>query len=281
MLSLERIADLRQAVSEARCRGRSIGLVPTMGALHRGHAALIERSAADGCFTVVSIFVNPAQFGPGEDFERYPRTPEDDLRTIEAAGGDMVFSPSVPEVYARGFDTWVEVGGGLTERFCGASRPGHFRGVATVVLKLFNMVCPDRAYFGRKDYQQLQVIRRLVRDLNLPVEIAGVPTVREDDGLALSSRNKYLSAEERRIAPTLYRALQAAAAAAAAGEEDVAVLRRQALEIIAAQPRLEPEYLEAADGETLQPLTRLRPGAVMLLAARLGGTRLIDNITLA
>ncbi|MDD3927843.1 MAG: pantoate--beta-alanine ligase [bacterium] len=280
MQRIEGIADVLRAVKAARRGGRRIGLVPTMGALHRGHAALIERAAGDGCFTVVSIFVNPAQFGPNEDLARYPRPLENDLKVAMAAGADAVFTPAASEVYPPGFDTWVEVGGGLTDRLCGASRPGHFRGVATIVLKLFNMTEPDRAYFGEKDYQQLQVVRRLARDLDLPLEVVPVPTVREDDGLAMSSRNKYLSPEERVVAPRLYQALKTAAEAAASGERRASEILRRGVEIIETQPAFQIDYLEIVDGEGLQPLNELKPGAVMLAAVRLGNTRLIDNIRL-
>ncbi|MDD4557563.1 MAG: pantoate--beta-alanine ligase [bacterium] len=280
MQCIDRIADLRRAVKAARQDGRKIGLVPTMGALHRGHAALIAQAAEDSCFTVVSIFINPAQFGPNEDLDLYPRTLERDLQVAAEAGADLVFAPVAAEIYPSGFNTWVEVGGSLTDCLCGAFRPGHFRGVATIVLKLFNMTDPDQAYFGEKDYQQLQVVRRFVQDLNLPLKIMPLPTVREADGLAMSSRNKYLSPEERSVAPWLYKALRAAAEAATSGEGDIHAIRCHALEIIASQPALQLEYLEIVDSESLQPLHELCPGAVMLAAARLGNTRLIDNIKL-
>ncbi len=280
MQCIERIADLRRAVKAARREGRKIGLVPTMGALHCGHAALIAQAAKDGCFTIVSIFVNPAQFAPNEDLDRYPRTLKRDLQVAAEVGADLVFAPAAAEIYPAGFNTWVEVEGSLANCLCGASRPGHFRGVATVVLKLFNMTDPDQAYFGEKDYQQLQVIRRFAQDLDLPLKILSVPIVREADGLAMSSRNKYLSPEERSVAPWLYKALRAAAEAAASGEEDIQAIRRYALDRIASQPALQLEYLEIADGDSLQLLHELRPGAVMLVAARLGNTRLIDNIRL-
>ncbi|MFA7373004.1 MAG: pantoate--beta-alanine ligase, partial [bacterium] len=240
----------------------------------------IAQAAEDSCFTVVSIFINPAQFGPNEDLDLYPRTLERDLQVAAEAGADLVFAPVAAEIYPSGFNTWVEVGGSLTDCLCGAFRPGHFRGVATIVLKLFNMTDPDQAYFGEKDYQQLQVVRRFVQDLNLPLKIMPVPTVREADGLAMSSRNKYLSPEERSVAPWLYKALRAAAEAATSGEGDIHAIRCHALEIIASQPALQLEYLEIVDSESLQPLHELCPGAVMLAAARLGNTRLIDNIKL-
>jgi len=209
-------AQVRAAVAAARSEGRVIGLVPTMGALHAGHLALVERSVAECGFTVVSVFVNPTQFGPGEDLERYPRTLQADVQLCQQAGADLVFAPSADEMYAADAATTVHVAR-LTEGLCGAFRPGHFDGVTTVVCKLLNIAQPDRAYFGEKDYQQLVVVRRMVADLDLPVEVISVPTVREADGLAMSSRNRYLTPEQRAVAPALHRALLAGAAAARRG----------------------------------------------------------------
>jgi pantoate--beta-alanine ligase len=257
-----------RAVGEVRTvlPGDGVGLVPTMGALHAGHVALFE-AARNECATVVaSIFVNPAQFAEGEDFERYPRDEEADAALAEGAGVDYLFVPSVEEMYPDGFQTWVdveEISAGLE----GSARPGHFRGVATVCLKLFNIVRPERAYFGQKDAQQAAVLERLVSDLNLDLEIRVVPTVREPDGLAVSSRNAYLSQEERRAAAALPRALRAAEEAYGRGDDAVAAAR----EILAAEPRLRPEYVE---------LARLDGRVYVLAAARSGGTRLIDNVVL-
>lgn len=268
--------EVRQAVRSAREAGRRIGFVPTMGALHAGHLALVERAVDECDYVVVSIFVNPTQFGPNEDLEKYPRSFDADVAACTAAGVDIVFAPDVEEMYAPDACTTVHVAG-LTEGLCGRFRPGHFDGVTTVVSKLLNIVCPDRAYFGEKDYQQLVVIRRMVRDLDFPVEIVGCPTVREADGLALSSRNQYLSADERAAAPALYAALQVGAERARAGAtgEQVEAAVREAL---AAEPRLRPQYVEAVDPETLERLGGRSGPMVIAAAAYLGDTRLIDNV---
>ena len=269
-------SEVREAVRAAREDGRTIGLVPTMGALHAGHTALIERSVADCDFTVVSIFVNPTQFGPGEDLARYPRTLEADAEQCEQAGADLVFAPSAAEMYAEDAATTVHVAG-LTAGLCGAFRPGHFDGVTTVVCKLLSIAQPDRAYFGEKDYQQLVVIRRMVTDLDLPVEVVGVPTVRERDGLALSSRNRYLSAEERAAAPALRRALLAGAEAArtgATGSEVECVVADE----LANEPLFRVQYISAVHPETLEPREGEGLPMVIAAAAYLGDTRLIDNI---
>lgn len=274
------VAELRAAVRDARAGGRSVGLVPTMGALHAGHLSLIHRARAECDFVAVSLFVNPTQFGPKEDLARYPRDFPGDLAAAREAGADLLFAPPVEEMYPPGDCTAVEVAG-PARGFEGASRPGHFRGVATVVAKLFLMALPDRAYFGEKDYQQLQVVRRMVRDLSFPLEVVACPTVREADGLALSSRNRYLSPEERAAAPALRRALLAAAAAYSAGEREAATLVGAASAVLAAEPRFVPDYLALADAESLEPCTGTvtRP-AVLLAAARLGNTRLIDSLVL-
>jgi pantoate--beta-alanine ligase len=252
-------AELEPVRAELR-----IGLVPTMGAFHAGHEALVRRARAECDVVVVSIFVNPAQFGPGEDFERYPRDEARDAALAESWKVDHLFIPPPEEIYPDGFATWVEIEG-LADELEGAMRPGHFRGVATVCLKLFNIVRPDRAYFGQKDAQQAAVLELMVRDLNLPLEIRVVPTVREADGLALSSRNAYLSAEEREAAAALPRAL---AAGAQAGAERAAEVARASL---AEEPRLAPDYVEVA---------RLNGRVYLLAAARIGSTRLIDNVVL-
>jgi pantoate--beta-alanine ligase len=274
------VAALRQAVRGARSRGMTIGLVPTMGALHAGHLALVEAARRQTDFVVVSIFVNPTQFGPHEDFERYPRPLEQDLARCAAAGVDLVFTPSPAVMYPPGYHTFVEVTG-LQDVLCGPSRPGHFRGVATVVLKLFNQVQPDRAYFGQKDAQQVRLVRQLARDLDVPVEVVTVPTVREPDGLALSSRNHYLDADQRRHAPVLYHALQEARARVAAGERDAAVVRKLLVERIAATPGAALDYAAVVDADTLAPVERLTGPTLLALAVKFGDTRLIDNLVIS
>lgn len=258
-------ADLRAALEPLRV-GSDIGLVPTMGALHAGHEALFETARAECDAVVASIFVNPAQFGAGEDFERYPRREEADVGLAEGAGVDFLFVPSAEEVYPAGFGTWVDVEG-LSDRLEGASRPGHFRGVATVCLKLFNLVQPKRAYFGQKDAQQAAVLEQLVRDLDLGVEIRVLSTVRENDGLAASSRNAYLTPDERETATALPRALFAGENAFRAGGDPVDAAQA----VLAEQPGLEPEYLE---------LARFNGRLHLVAAVRAGGTRLIDNVLL-
>ncbi len=279
---LATIAEVRRAVRSARARGLSVGFVPTMGALHDGHVRLIERARAESGFVVASIFVNPSQFGPHEDFGRYPRTLDADLLLCGEGGADIVFAPSVEEMYPHGpLSTYVEVSG-LTTTLEGASRPGHFRGVATVVLKLFGIVGPDLAFFGEKDYQQLQVIRKMVADLDVPVTIRPVPTVREADGLAMSSRNRYLNEVHRRAAGVLSAALREAAEAVRNGERSADRVRQILGSRIESQEDARIDYAEVADAETLERLDRLEPGrrAVALLAVRFGTTRLIDNAQL-
>jgi len=265
----------------ARQAGRRIALVPTMGFLHEGHASLLRearRRAGAGGLSLTSIFVNPAQFGPGEDLARYPRDLPGDLARCTAAGVDAVLAPEPGAVYHPLHQTWVEVGG-VSEGLCGASRPGHFRGVATVVTKLLLLSQPHLAIIGEKDWQQLQVIRALVRDLDVDVEIAAMPIVREEDGLALSSRNAYLSPEERVRALSLSRALFEAQARCARGERDAAVLRRRAgQDISAGGARV--DYVEVVHPETLRPVAEAVPGSRMLVAAFVGATRLIDNVGL-
>ena len=274
------IAEVRAAVQAARARGQTIGFVPTMGALHEGHGQLIAACRADCDFVVVSIYVNPTQFGVNEDYTKYPRTLDSDLALSGRSGAHLVFVPSDTEMYPNGPSSTVVEVPGPSARLEGASRPTHFRGVATVVLKLLNIVGPDRAHFGEKDYQQLLVVQRLVQDLAVPVAIQGVPTVREPDGLAMSSRNRYQSAEPRQGATVLWRALQRGAAAAAAGERSADRIRQILTETINSEPLAELDYAEVADAVTLEPLETLQAGrpARMLLAARLGGqARLIDN----
>ncbi|MBP3957066.1 pantoate--beta-alanine ligase [Gemmata sp. G18] len=271
------IADVRAAVDAARAAHKPIGFVPTMGALHEGHAALVR--AARG-FVVVSIFVNPTQFGPKEDFAKYPRTIDADQKLCGDAGAHLIFAPSAEEMYPTNSFTFVDVAK-LGDHLCGATRPGHFRGVCTVVLKLFNIVKPDAAHFGAKDYQQARIIAQMVRDLNVPVAVRVEPTVREPDGLALSSRNRYLSAEQRAVAPRIYQMLQATRARAAAGEIDVARLESALFADLAAIPGARVDYARVVDAETLQPLARLERPAVAAVAVFLGTTRLIDNLVLA
>jgi len=267
------VSDLRKALESAEL----IGLVPTMGALHAGHENLIEMARRECTTVVVSIFVNPIQFGPSEDYARYPRPLEQDLEACARRGADLVFAPPVEEMYPLPQLTFVEVTR-ISEHLCGKFRPGHFRGVATVVLKLLNIVQPQRAYFGEKDMQQLQIIRRMALDLNLPVTIVGVPTVRAADGLALSSRNKYLSEEERRAAPALYQALQAAVRGIREGERDVTKARTAALEILEKQPLIRVEYLEIVDPDELAPVSTIVRSVRIAAAIWIGRTRLIDNV---
>lgn len=273
------IAELREAVRGARQAGKRIGFVPTMGFLHEGHKALMAAARQETDFVVVSIFVNPMQFGPSEDLARYPRDLERDTALCASVPVDLLFHPPVSEVYPDGFQTKVTVGA-LTSGLCGASRPGHFDGVATVVTKLFGMVQPDVAFFGQKDAQQVAVIQRLVTDLNLPVEIRPVPTVREPDGLALSSRNTYLSPAEREAALVLSRTLFWADAQVKAGERDLGALRAAMIGRIEAEPLARIDYIEIVDPLTLQPVTELAGPALAALAVRIGSTRLIDNLRL-
>lgn len=271
------IAELRALLAPLRLQGATIGLAPTMGALHAGHGSLIEHARRDCDCVVVSIFVNPIQFNQSDDYQRYPRTLAADTEFCEARAVDFVFAPSEREMYPAPLATHVEVSR-LSDHLCGAFRPGHFRGVATVVAKLFSIVQPDRAYFGEKDAQQLAIIRRMVRDLNIPVEIVPVPIVREADGLALSSRNKHLTTRERAIAPMLHQALSAAAEAARSGVEDVGQIRQAALDKLASQPEIRLEYLEIVDPEEMQPVETARAPVLIAVAAWLGETRLIDNV---
>ncbi len=281
--SVATIEAARAQVGLARDMRRTIGLVPTMGALHAGHVRLIEECRRLADFTVVSIFVNPTQFAPGEDFERYPRTLEADLRACESAGADLVFTPTRADIYPRGEAgaTFVEVPG-LSHVLEGASRPTHFRGVATIVLALFEIIRPDLAVFGQKDYQQQALIRRMVADLHVPVEVVTVPTVREPDGLALSSRNRYLSPEQRRGAVALSQALEEARRAVAEGERDADRVRRVLRSRIESEGTAELDYAEVVDALSLESLDRIEPNrpTVALVAARFGATRLIDNLQL-
>ncbi len=274
------VPELREAVAGAKASGRRVALVPTMGCLHEGHLALV-RSARERCdWVAVSIFVNPTQFGPGEDFARYPRTFDEDLRGCAAAGASLVFAPGTEDFYPRGASTWVEETS-VSQGLCGEFRPGHFRGVATVVAMLLNAALPDVAVFGRKDLQQLAVIRRMARDLHMPVEIVEHETVREADGLAMSSRNRYLSADERLRARAVPEALAAARAAVASGERAADRVRAAAMARLDAEPAFRTQYCVIADAGTLQPVDRIAPGrTVLAVAGHLGATRLIDNCDL-
>jgi pantoate--beta-alanine ligase len=270
-------AEMRAFARDARGRGKSLGLVPTMGALHQGHLSLVRQAKYQCDVVVVSIFVNPTQFGPSEDFAQYPRALQTDLDLLKSFKVDAAFAPGDTEMYPEGFNTFVEPGE-VAAYLEGASRPGHFRGVATVVLKLFNIVSPDVAYFGQKDFQQVQVIRRLVEDLNLPVRLVVCPIVREPDGLARSSRNSRLSAEERQAALTLHRCLRRAEEVVHAGETDAKKLLEEMRRVFAAEPRAQPDYVAIVEPARLRPIERVIAGSVALVAARVGTVRLIDNL---
>ena len=273
------IKEVRKAVAGARAGGAKVGIVPTMGALHEGHMSLVRRSVADNGATIVSIFVNPTQFGPAEDLGKYPRPFEADCRACEAAGVTIVFAPEAAEMYGKDFSTYVEETK-LSKGLCGASRPGHFRGVTTVVAKLFNIVGPDRAYFGQKDAQQAAVIKRMARDLDMGVEIVVMPIVREADGLAMSSRNAYLSAREREEAILLSRGLAEAERLFEGGERRAAALVEAVRKTIAQAPDAKVDYIEAVDAETLERVEMIRGRTLLAVAVFVGKTRLIDNAVL-
>jgi pantoate--beta-alanine ligase len=278
--TVERIAALRETVRGWRAGGARIGLVPTMGSLHEGHMSLLEAARQRADRVIASVFVNPLQFGPGEDFERYPRTPDDDQHLLAEAGCDLLFMPSVKEIYPDGPSATRVSVKALSEILCGAVRPGHFDGVATVVAKLFGIVQPDLAVFGEKDYQQLAIIRRMTLDLDLPVEVVGAPTVRSPDGLAMSSRNRYLSESERAVAPRIHETLRAVASRIEEGQRTFAALEAfGAAELRAA--RMQPDYFEIRDAATLLEPHRRSTQLVILTAARLGKARLIDNLRVA
>jgi pantoate--beta-alanine ligase len=277
---LRTVDSVRRWVKAQREAGRAIHFVPTMGYFHEGHLSLMRHAQQDNGAVIVSIFVNPLQFGAGEDLDRYPRDFERDRQMAESVGVDAIFYPDVAEMYPAGYQTEVHVKE-LSKPLCGRSRPGHFEGVATVVLKLFNIVTPDRAYFGMKDYQQLRVIQQLVRDMNLPVEIVPCPIVREPDGLAMSSRNVYLTPEERAAATVLYRSLQWAQAQVESGERDAHKLREGVFQQIKAEPLARIDYVEVVDAETLQPVERIERPTLIALAVFFGKARLIDNCLVA
>ena len=272
------ISMMQNRCREEKLKGRKIGFVPTMGALHKGHLALIQKAREDCDFVVVSIFVNPTQFGAGEDFERYPRDLSKDLRLCEEEGVDVVFAPSVQDMYPEDFSTWVEVKGRLTETLEGSFRPGHFRGVTTVVTKLFNIVSPDVSYFGRKDYQQALIVKKMVRELNIATQIVLLPTVREEDGLASSSRNKYLSDEERKKARVLYRSLLRAKTEIEDGEDNPSRIISSMEDLIREEGPLRIDYIAIVDPDTLEPVERIEGKVLIAIAAQVGKTRLIDNI---
>jgi len=275
MKVIETIPEFREV--RAGCKG-TVGFVPTMGYLHKGHIALVERARQENDYVAVSIFVNPTQFGPKEDFKTYPRDKERDLAMLEPFT-DFVFMPSAEEMYPAGYDTWIDVGS-ITGILEGASRPGHFRGVATVVNKLFNIVQPHNAYFGQKDAQQLRVIQKMVRDLNMPVEVIACPTVREPDGLAMSSRNTYLTPEQRAAAPVLYQSLMMANEMWQTGERDAAAIKKAMIRLIQSQPLAQIDYISIADATTLQEMEACHSPVLVSLAVRFGTTRLIDNLLL-
>jgi pantoate--beta-alanine ligase len=274
------ISEVRAVLDEARARGARVGMVPTMGALHEGHLSLIRIARAENDMVVVSIFVNPAQFGPSEDLAKYPRDLERDRRVAEEAGADLIFNPSVVEMYPEAYSTWVDVEG-LTAGLCGRSRPGHFRGVCTVVSKLFAICRPDRAYFGEKDAQQLAVIKRMVRDLNTPVQIVPCPTVREADGLAMSSRNVRLTPEQRAQAPVLHRALELARELVRKGERDAATLDGAIRSVLVEAPLGEVDYVEIVDAANLTPISTIAGESLIAVAVRFGDVRLIDNLAVS
>ena len=277
---VETIQGLRERAAQARGAGRRIGLVPTMGALHAGHQRLIDTARVECDFVVVSIFVNPMQFDRDDDLLKYPRTLESDIQLCASSGVDVVFAPGAAEMYPAPLNCTIDVGR-VADHLCGPHRPGHFRGVATVVMKLFQIAQPDRAYFGEKDAQQLAVIRHLVSDLNVPVEVVGVPTVREADGLALSSRNQRLAPEERRAAPVLYEALGVARQQIASGVTNVAQIREAATGIIEQRPGVQLEYFEIVDPGEMQPVERVERPVIAAGAIWVGSTRLIDNLLCA
>jgi pantoate--beta-alanine ligase len=281
MITVDRIATLREYVRQWRADGARIGFVPTMGSLHAGHMSLLSAARFRADKVIASVFVNPLQFGPGEDFERYPRTPEDDQRLLADAACDLLFLPGVDEIYPDGRQSATRVTvKSLSEILCGTHRPGHFDGVATVVAKLFGIVQPDVAVFGEKDYQQLAIIRRMTMDLDLPVEIVGAPTVRSPDGLAMSSRNRYLSEAERALAPRIYATLRAVAARVDAGERNFSALEIWGADELR-KAQMQPDYFEVRDSLTLLAPTEESRELVILTAARLGKARLIDNLRVA
>jgi pantoate--beta-alanine ligase len=279
MLIFKSVQETQSVCAQLRREGRILGFVPTMGALHEGHLSLVRAAKAECDVVAVSIFVNPTQFGPNEDFAKYPRSFEQDCTLLEAEGAHLVFAPAAEEMYPAGTSTFVHVEG-VSERLDGASRPGHFRGVATVVSKLFHIVCPHKAYFGQKDAAQVAVLRKMARDLNFPAQIVVCPIVREPDGLAMSSRNRYLSPEERRQALVLSRSLKRVEELAACGEMSSRKLTAAAREVLAAEPSVRIDYITAVDPDTLEEIDEVSSGTLFAVAAFVGSTRLIDNTIL-
>ncbi len=271
------VDELKERIRSWKKEGRRIGFVPTMGYLHEGHLSLVRESKKRSDVTVVSIFVNPKQFGPAEDYQIYPRDLERDRQLLENEGVDLIFYPSVEQMYPEGYRTYVEVEG-LQDKLCGRSRPGHFRGVCTVVLKLFNLVEPDEAYFGWKDAQQVIIIKKMVEDLNLPVKIVPLPLVRDHDGLALSSRNTYLNTQERQAALVLKKSLDLAEQLINSGEKDAVAIRQKMIELISSEPLARIDYVEIVDLKNLDPLEKIEGEALVALAVYIGRTRLIDNL---
>lgn len=272
------IKETREVVKNWRKQGLSIGLVPTMGYLHDGHRSLIEKARNENDRVVVSIFVNPIQFGPNEDFEKYPRDITRDRKVCSGAGADLVFVPEAAEMYPERNLAYADIEN-LGDRLCGSRRPGHFRGVCTVVAKLFNIIMPDRAYFGQKDAQQLAIIRRMAQDLNFQTEIVPCPIIREPDGLAMSSRNSYLTCEERAAAPVIQKSLRIAGEALLKGERNAEKIKNLITEIISGEPLARIDYVDAADAFTLEPVESIQGAVLVAVAVYIGRTRLIDNIT--
>ncbi|MGD9677987.1 MAG: pantoate--beta-alanine ligase [Vulcanibacillus sp.] len=277
MIIFSKVSETKTYLKKQHLEGKSIGLVPTMGFLHLGHLSLISKAAKENDLVVVSIFVNPTQFGPNEDYERYPRNIERDLELSQEAGADIIFSPEVCEMYPENYNTYVEVKE-LTELLCGASRPGHFKGVTTIVTKLFNIILPNKAYFGQKDAQQCEVINKMVNDLNFDTEIIICPIIREKDGLALSSRNVYLSEEERKQAPIIYQALSAAKGKIEEGEKRAELIKKFIREKIIEKDLAKIEYIEIVDIEKLNRMEVIKGNILIAVAVKFGSTRLIDNI---
>lgn len=280
MKLIHTIDEVRQNVSKAKSENKTIGLVPTMGALHKGHLTLVEHAKAKCDFVIVSVFVNPTQFGPAEDFNKYPRTLDADAEKCRAAGVGIVFAPSANEMYPDGFDSWIEVNG-VTKMLEGGRRPIHFRGVATVCTKLFNITRADFAFFGQKDYQQLKVIQKMVRDLNMPLEICPVEIVREEDGLARSSRNSYMNVNERKASLILHKSLEKAKADFDSGVRCIKQIQADVESVIKSEPLAQIDYVSIVDAERLTPAENMNCPVVVLLAVKIGATRLIDNIILS
>ncbi len=281
MIVAETAEQVRREVARWKKEGLSVGLVPTMGALHDGHASLVRAAADTSDKVIASVFVNPTQFSEGEDIESYPRDFERDCKILEQNGCSLVFHPKVKEMYPEGFSTYVELKSDMTKQLCGKSRPEHFQGVCTVVSKLFNIASPDKAFFGEKDAQQLAVIRRMSRDMSYGIEIVGCPTVRDEDGLAKSSRNSYLDAEERKAAAVIREAMKRAEIMLSENMTDVKQLKDEMKKIIAAEPLARIDYIEIVDAEMLMPVTTAKEGDLVALAVYIGKTRLIDNFTVA